>query len=88
MTNLDLLYYDKEQGGWTTLNDNGEAYNGTLFASGHAGLRLNVNLWYPVQLTVGADCNYNLPLDKKFEAAYDNHELNRVNFYAGLRFNL
>ena len=88
LTNLDLQYYDKEQGGWTTLNDNGEAYNGTLFASGHAGLRLNVNLWYPVQLTLGADYNYNLPLDKKFEAAYDNHELNRVNFYAGLRFNL
>lgn len=82
-SDADLIYYDKEQGGWTMLNN-----DGTPFFSGHAGLRLNVNLWYPVQLTVGADYNYNLPLDKKCEAAYKNHELNRVNFYAGLRFNL
>ena len=60
----------------------------SLFFTGHAGLRLNVNLWYPVQLTVGADYNCNIPLDKKKEVSYKNHELNRLNFYAGLRFNL
>ena len=41
-----------------------------------------------MQLTVGADYNCNIPLDKKKEVSYKNHELNRLNFYAGLRFNL
>ena len=86
LTKGDLQYYNEEQERWTDFP--GGMAGITPFFAGHAGLRLNVNLWYPVQLTVGADYNCNIPLNKKNEAAYDNHDLNRLNFYAGLRFNL
>lgn len=86
LTKSELQYYDKEQEKWADFT--GGLAGVTPFFAGHAGLRLNVNLWYPVQLTVGADYNCNIPLSKKNEAAYDNHDLNRLNFYAGLRFNL
>ena len=86
LTKDELQYYDKEQEKWADFT--GGLAGVTPFFAGHAGLRLNVNLWYPVQLTVGADYNCNIPLSKKNEAAYDNHDLNRLNFYAGLRFNL
>lgn len=85
LTKGAVQYYNEEQEKWTNLNATAGL---TPFVTGHAGLRLNVNLWYPVQLTVGADYNCNFPLNKNNEAAYDNHELNRLNFYAGLRFNL
>lgn len=97
ITNLSgtgQLYYDLEAEEWTEIEN-----NLSLGITGHAGLRLNVNLWYPLQLTVGSDYNYSYLLsgDKAIygnhelksgdKAIYDNHELNRINFYAGLRFN-
>ena len=86
LTKSELQYYNKEEEKWTDFP--GGMAGITPFFAGHAGLRLNVNLWYPVQLTIGADYNYNIPLYKENEPAYDNHDLNRLNFYAGLRFNL
>ncbi len=86
LTKSNMQYWDFKEEDWA--NFPGGMAGLTPFFTGHAGLRLNVNLWYPVQLTVGADYNCNIPLNKNNEAAYDNHELNRLNFYAGLRFNL
>lgn len=92
LTKDNLVGYDDEAKQWYYLSnqyvEGGEEYSGSFFITGHAGVRLNVNLWYPVQLTVGADYNYCYNTDDKFEITYKNHELNRVNFYAGLRFNL
>ena len=86
LTKSNMQYWDFKEEDWA--NFPGGMAGLTPFFTGHAGLRLNVNLWYPVQLTVGADYNCNIPLDKKKEVSYKNHELNRLNFYAGLRFNL
>ena len=50
----------------------------------HGGVRLCVNLWYPLQLMVGAD--YNVATGKSSMAPLiDRHTLNRINLYAGLR---
>lgn len=54
-------------------------------AIGYAGARFNMNIWYPVQLTFGADYNIYLYPYKEFEPAVRQHELNRLNIYAGLR---
>lgn len=52
----------------------------------HGGARLSMNIWYPVQLIIGADYNLTLGMRKGFEPATRQHELNRLNIYAGLRF--
>lgn len=54
------------------------------------GVKANINIWYPLQLTLGADYNFNLNSLGEKDAAYiylDHHNINRLNVYAGLRFN-
>ena len=52
----------------------------------HGGVKLSMNIWYPVQLIVGADYNLTLGIRDGFKPATRQHELNRLNAYAGLRF--
>lgn len=52
----------------------------------HAGGRLSLNIWYPVQLIVGADYNLTLGIREGFKPATRQHKLNRLNVYTGLRF--
>lgn len=66
----------------------------------YAGAQMNINLHYPLQLVLGCDCNYIARIEDKPEQQeyqdpnakneypyLDRHILNRVNLYAGLRFN-
>lgn len=53
---------------------------------GYAGARFNINIWYPVQLTIGADYNFSTTPSAGYEIITRQHKLNRLNFYAGLRF--
>lgn len=105
-SNSDLLYWDNAQGNWghfkhTTSSssyssdkDEFDIKAEQAFALiGHGGVRVSVNIWYPLQLTFGADYNYMYSLNDKeqvdpFKPIYDRHEMNRVNFYAGIRIHL
>ena len=59
------------------------------------GAKLYANIWYPVQLVLGADYNLSiLPKKTESEDNYLNmtritncHHINRINFYGGLRIN-
>ena len=81
--NLDtgLIYWDnsKEQwDGWQSMKWTGHGF------VAYAGAKLNVNIWYPLQLSVGADYNYTFG-ENTLKPIRDRHELNRVNLYAGFR---
>lgn len=53
---------------------------------GYAGIKLSANLWYPVQLTAGADYNLTTSSTSAFKPVLSRHKKNRLNVYAGLRF--
>lgn len=81
--NLDtgLIFWDnsKEQwDGWQTMKWTGHGF------VAYAGAKLNVNIWYPIQLSVGADYNFSFG-ENTLKPIRDRHELNRVNLYAGFR---
>lgn len=83
-------YWNHDLEKWDSLTDD---KSGTAIKSGHAvigyaGVKLNVNLWYPVQLTVGVDYNVTNSFSKKFKPVLQQHTQNRLNVYAGLRFHL
>lgn len=80
-TNSKALGWNYDEKKWTPASD-GIA----LSLVGYTGLKLNINLWYPVQFTIAADYNFNQEFVKN--SMYKGHELNRLNFYAGFRFNL
>lgn len=98
LSNWKMIYYDedKKEFGYitppkfdeSTGTSESSGYGGNFFVTGHAGVKLNINLWYPLQLTAGADYNYCYNYDKTYEVAYKHHEMNRVNLYAGFRVNL
>ena len=76
-----LIYWDnsKEQwDGWQTMKWTGHGF------VAYAGAKLNVNIWYPIQLSVGADYNFSFG-ENTLKPIRDRHELNRVNLYAGFR---
>lgn len=50
---------------------------------GYAGTRFNMNLWYPLQMTLGID--YNISIGNTDKPILRQHELNRLNIYAGFR---
>lgn len=77
--------HDAEQ--WETIKPTkeNEGKLGHSFIT-HGGARLSMNIWYPVQLIVGADYNLTLGIRDGFKPATRQHELNRLNVYAGLRF--
>lgn len=83
--NDPMYYWDNQQERWPNLygvNDNaGLSYHGFV---GHAGARLSVNIWYPLQLSIGADYNLSTK-SSKLEPFLDRHTLNRLNLYAGFR---
>lgn len=74
-----LIFWNCDAEDWTTL----DFYEYNAFV-GHAGVRLSVNIWYPLQLMIAADYNYTTE-DKRFKPITDRHEMNRVNLYAGFR---
>lgn len=61
------------------------------------GLKLNINLWYPVQLTLGAEYDLNIKLDNKEGGSYYRaskyfldplgYKRDGLKLYAGFRFN-
>lgn len=54
------------------------------------GVKANINIWYPLQLTLGADYNFNLSSigEQDVTTIYlEHHRINRLNVYAGFRFN-
>lgn len=76
----NLIYWDSNSDDWATFS---EHYGYDAFIA-HAGVRLSVNIWYPLQLMVAADYNYTTE-DKKFKPITNRHEMNRINLYAGFR---
>ena len=73
--------YSRGLNGSHTEEDKGLYYHSFI---AHGGVRLCVNLWYPLQLMVGAD--YNVATGKSSMAPLiDRHKVNRINLYAGLR---
>ena len=88
MTGLDegqVWNHDTEQ--WETVmpTKKNKWMLGNSFIT-HGGIRLSINIWYPVQLIVGGDYNLTLGIRKGFEPATRQHELDRLNIYTGLRF--
>lgn len=80
LTNREsLIYWDRNSDDWATLNFDG--YNAFV---GHAGIRLSINIWYPLQLMIAADYNY-ATKDKEYNQIIERHDMNRVDFYAGFR---
>lgn len=83
--NDPMYYWDNQEERWSDLygiNDNaGLSDHGFV---GHAGARLSVNIWYPLQLSIGADYNLSTK-SSKLEPFLDRHTLNRLNLYAGFR---
>ena len=80
LTNREsLIYWDRNSDDWATLNFDG--YNAFV---GHAGIRLSINIWYPLQLMIAADYNY-ATKDKEYNQIIERHDMDRVNFYAGFR---
>jgi len=59
---------------------------------GYGGVRVNLNVWYPVQLTLGADYNYTYLIsgkdDNRADVLTSFHTINRLNVYFGLRIHL
>ncbi len=83
-----LIYWNYDSEDWATISfydskteEKHYGYNAFIC---HAGVRLSVNLWYPLQLMVAADYNYNTE-NNMFKLITDRHEMNRINFYAGFR---
>ena len=81
--NDPMYYWDNQKELWPDLyEDNDKA--GFSNVVGHAGARLCVNIWYPLQLSVGADYNLSTK-SSRLEPFLDRHTLNRLNLYAGFR---
>lgn len=80
-------YWNHDREIWDRLTDNksGNAITSGHAIVGYAGVKLNVNLWYPAQLTIGADYNITASLTKDFKPVLLCHKQNRVNIYTGLR---
>ncbi len=85
-----LYTWDSENGSWVDMYDpdNPEELPGELGLIGYVGAKVNVNIWYPLQITAGVDYNYTyIPEDEDshFDKAIDPHTLNRINAYVGFR---
>lgn len=50
----------------------------------HGGVRVSLNLWFPLQIVGGADYNY-ATKESSLAPLLDRHKLDRINFYAGIR---
>lgn len=83
--NDPMYYWNNQQEMWPDLygvnDDAGLSYHGFV---GHAGARLSVNIWYPLQLSIGADYNLSTK-SSKLKPFLDRHTINRLNLYAGFR---
>lgn len=85
----NLVYWNKDLEVWDSLNDDksGELIKSGNAIVGYTGIKININIWYPVQMTIGADYNLTVSLTKSFKPILSRHEQNRLNIYAGLRIN-
>lgn len=83
-----LIYWDSNSDDWATLDftdsKTGKKHYGYDVFIAHAGVRLSVNIWYPLQLMIAADYNYTTE-DNRFKPITNRHEMNRINLYAGFR---
>lgn len=77
-----VRYWDNDDESWPRI-DNTDLTPYFSFI-GSAGASLNVNIWYPLQLSLGADYNMSIPAAKS-NPLLSNHITNRLNLYAGLR---
>ena len=83
---------DNEVGHWRDLYNRGLNSNHTEEDSGlyyhsfiaHAGTRVCINLWYPLQVVAGADYNF-ATKKSSLDPLLKRHTLDRINFYAGFR---
>lgn len=93
-----FTYWDSVAEKWVTenttyreLNDNNEwkEYDSPLLSSSfysmYVGSKININLHYPLQLTLGADYNM-VTSNGDANPFLDRHIIKRINVYAGLRF--
>lgn len=80
----NLQYWDNELDDWTFIGNGTSGILGYSAMVCHAGARINVNIWYPLQFTLGADYNYSTK-NKTYRQIIDSHEINRINLYAGFR---
>lgn len=78
--NNHLYYWENKSEDWKEM----EA-NGNLGIAAHAGIKASINVWYPLQLTFGADYNVSVSTPETTDPIFNRHSLNRVNVYAGLR---
>lgn len=53
----------------------------------YGGIRLAYNLWYPLQLIIGAEYGATVIPDESYKNISDRHELCRLSIISGLRFN-
>lgn len=85
----NLMYWNKDLEFWDNLNDykSGKPINSGNAIVGYTGIKMNINIWYPVQMTIGADYNFTVSLTESFKPLLSRHEQNRLNIYAGLRVN-
>ena len=95
----DHMYYwdndyqypgDSEIGHWINLSSKDKdetTYLDYHSFIAHGGARVSVNLWYPLQLLIGADYNFGTK-KSSLSPLLERHTINRINFYAGLRLHL
>ncbi len=93
-----FTYWDSVEEKWITENTTYRDYNennewkeydspllSSSFMSMYVGSKININLHYPLQLTLGAD--YNMAISNIGANPFlDRHIIKRINVYAGLRF--
>ena len=82
-----MTYWNNEQNGWAYWNPHFSGKHDTekhFGLIGHAGASLNINIWYPLQLSLGADYNFSIQ-SPIWEPIISRHTTNRLNLYAGLR---
>ncbi len=90
-----FTYWDSVEEKWVTENttninyEDGIEYDSPLLSTGfwsmYVGSKININLHYPFQLTLGTDYNM-IKSNDNANPFLDRHIIKRINVYAGLRF--
>ncbi len=80
-----IAYWSYKSQNWSSWSD--KENKPKLGIIGYGGLKLSINVYYPVQLIVGADYNYIFtPKEETANPIVDCHKTNRLNYYVGLRY--
>jgi hypothetical protein len=90
-----FTYWNSVEEKWVTENTtninykDGTEYDSPLLSTGfwsmYVGSKININLHYPFQLTLGTDYNM-IKSNDNANPFLDRHIIKRINVYAGLRF--